>query len=620
MKIYFNHGPTRFARSVCGLVAGLALQAVLSHAQQSSLGVMRHFSVPDFHDPPHETQLRWLFKGAEARPQAGGLIYVRQITLEQFQPTGKRELLIESPECVFNSGTREASSTNTIRMQLQEGRFTLAGEGFHWQATNSLLMISNRVQTSLRGGWLTAAAGDAPAVSPLAGDVRVDAGEFTYDRNASLAAYRRNVRVASTNFSLASELLTFIVPEQDAGAVESLVAEQDVTIELGELQARGMRAVYTPTNGLLRLTGEALWRAENREGHGDELVLNSASMQMDVNGNARLRLPVTGAGFVPQRADAEGRGNDTDRFVTITSMRYQLQTNRASFTGDVRVVEQTGEQVRASLACDTLRAAFDATHQIQNFVAERDVVIEQDDRRLTGQRMNYDARTDVVELTGQPTWRDGERNGAGEVLQANLAGDRFIVRGGASLNLPGATDDQLLGALVTRSDSAIRSSTQTNEVAVAKPVKITCDEYELSPEQAVFRGDVRVDDTQMQLTCDLLTVTLAPGGTNVLDIVADRNVVMSLINASGQLTTATCTRAVYTAATEQLEFTGQPVVRQADGSRFAAGRIVMDRTTGKLTALEQFQGRLESPGSETNAPVLPFERRPSPRPTSPPSP
>lgn len=612
MKTNFHDHRTRVVLKVCGLVMGLALLAVLAVAQQSSLGVMRDFSVPDFHDPPHESQLRWLFKGAEARPQAGGLIVVRQITLEQFQPTGKREMLIESPECVFNSGLREASSTNTIRMQLQDGRFTLAGEGFHWQATNSLLVISNRVQTTLRGGWLASGDEPAPGASHAVGDAQVDAEQFTYDHRSMLAAYRRNVRVVSTNLNLASELLTFKLPEQGVGTVESLVAEENVAIGFGELRATGGKAVYTPGDGLMRLTGDPAWQADTREGRGDELLLDTASLRMQVNGGASLKLPVSGSGFIPQRADAVETTAETNRFVTLTAERYELQTNRASFTGGVRAVERAGEQVRASLTCGSLRSTFGASNQVQDFIAEQDVVLEQDERRLTGQRMNYDGDKGVAQLTGQPTWRDGERSGAGEVLLANLAGDQFIVRGGASLTMPGANDDQLLGALAIRPDSTRDGSAKTN-AAPATPVKITCEEYELSPERAVFRGAVRVDDAKMQLTCDLLTVRLAPGGTNVLDIVADRNVVMSLVETNGQLTTATCARAVYTAATGQIEFSSQPTVRRPDGSWFVAERIVMDRATGNLSAWGSYRGSLASPGGETNAPALLFERRPQRR-------
>jgi lipopolysaccharide export system protein LptA len=429
-----------------------------------------------------------------------------------------------------------------------------------------------------------------------------------------LAAYRRNVRVVSTNLNLASELLTFKLPEQGAGTVESLVAEENVTIGFGDLRATGGKAVYTPGDGLMRLTGDPAWQADTREGRGDELLLDSVSLRMQVNGGASLKLPVSGSGFIPQRVDAVETTAETNRFVTLTAERYELQTNRASFTGGVRVVEWAGEQVRASLTCGSLRSTFGASNQVQDFIAEQHVVLEQDERRLTGQRMNYDGAKGVAQLTGQPTWRDGERSGAGEVLLANLAGDQFIVRGGASLNMPGANDDQLLGALAIRPDPSRDGSAKTNDTAPATPVKITCEEYELSPERAVFRGDVRVDDAQMQLTCDLLTVTLAPGGTNVLDIVADRNVVMSLVETNGQLTTATCARAVYTAATGQIELSTQPKVRRPDGSWFVAERIVMDRATGNLSAQGSYRGSLTSPGGETNAPALLFERRPQTRP------
>ncbi|HEY9175403.1 MAG TPA: LptA/OstA family protein [Verrucomicrobiae bacterium] len=595
---------------------GFALLVVPASAQQPSLGVkLSKFNVPVYYEPPHQTQLRWLLKGAQATPQTNGTMLVEEVTLEEFQAAGAREMLIETPDCLFSYATREASSARPLKMLLQEGRFALEGEGFLWRQTNALLVISNRVRTTVRGGWLESTSSrEAQAEAPALGDVRILADQFIYDGKTTQAVYRGSVRVTATNLSLACEALTFRLPTSGVGAVDRLVAEQRVAIDYGELHATGEQAVFSPGDGMIQLTGQAQWQAQAREGRGDELLLNSTTTTLQVNGSAKLKLPISGTGFLPQEAAVAQTADATDRFVTITSERYEIQTSRASFTGGVEAVERAGNVTRARLTCSSLVAMFGGSNQVQQLVAEQRVVIEQGERRLAGEQARYDGASGVAELTGQPTWRDGDRSGRGEVLLANLQRSHFIVRGDASLTLPRAEAGSLLNALAIRPDEpAVAKPIAHSGAADGPPTLITCNEYELSPEAVAFRGRVRAEDTQMRLTCDTLTVKLSPGGTNVVGITADQNVVMSLIETNGQVTTATCAQAVYAAADEVLELLGQPLVRRSDGSSFTAPVVKLNRATGTVSALGKARAVWLTPGNETNSPVLPFDRKPNMR-------
>jgi lipopolysaccharide export system protein LptA len=279
----------------------------------------------------------------------------------------------------------------------------------------------------------------------------------------------------------------------------------------------------------------------------------------------------------------------------------------------VEAVEQAGDVTRARLTCGSLLATFGVSNQVQQLVAEQSVVMEQGERRLTGERARYDGASGVAELTGQPTWRDGARSGRGEVLLANLQRSQFIVRGDASLTLPRSEAGSLLNALAIRPGEPATAKPKSNSEASGTPTLITCDEYELSPEAVAFRGHVRAEDAQMQLTSDTLTVKLSPGGTNVVGITADQNVAMSLVETNGQVTTATCARAVYTAADEVLELTGQPLVRRPDGSWFTAPVVRLNRATGTISVLGKARAVWLPPGHETNSPALPFDSKPSKR-------
>ena len=607
--------PSRVLSPALNLVLLSGLLAVPAFAQQPSLGVtLSKFNVPVYYEPPNQTQLHWLLKGAQAIPQTNGTIFVEQATLEEFQTTGPREMLIETPDCLFSYATREASSTRPLKMLLQQGQFALEGEGFLWRQTNSLLVVSNRVRTTISGGWFESkTAGEARAAVPPLGDVQILADQFIYDGRTTQGVYRGSVRVTGTNLSLASEALTFRLPASGGGAVDQLVAEQHVTIDYGELHAASDHAVFSPGDGLMRLTGQARWQAQGREGRADELVLDITSMVLQANGGASLKLPVSGTGFLPQKAGDSQKVAPADRIVNITSARYEVQADRASFSGGVEVIERAGELTQTRLTCTSLVATLGGSNQVQQLVAEQRVVIEQGERRLTGERARYDGASGVAEFTGQPAWRDGARAGRGDVLLVDLPRSQFTVRGSASLSLPHADSGRLLNALVVKPAGTTPAPLKAGDAAGAPPTQITSDEYELSPEAVVFRGHVRVKDAQMQLTSDTLNIELSPGGTNVVGIIADRNVLVSLIETNGKVTTATCARAVYTATNEVLELTGQPSVQRPDGSFFTAPVVLLNRATGTISGLGKARIVWLPPGHETNAPTLFFDPKPNKR-------
>jgi lipopolysaccharide export system protein LptA len=594
--------------TVCLLGLAVAALGVAAQAQQVAPSVMKGYSVPDYYPPPHQTQLRSLLKGGEATLKPGEPVQVRRVTVERFLETGTREMLLEVPECSFDYTTREAWSPGPLKVQLQEGRFTLEGEGFFWQHTNLLLVISNRVRTDIRGGLVSQ--GTAPAL----GEARVVADQFVYDGQTTQAVYRGHVRVTGTNLALACGWLGFTLPATSAGVVDQLLAEQDVAIDFGDLHASGDHAVYAPGTGAMQLTGKAAWQAQGREGRGDELWLDSSTLSLRARGGAMLKLPVSGAGFIAQPEDAAVPPVETtNRFVTITSERYELQTNQVSFSGGVQMVERNGEVVNSRLACDSLSATFGPSNQVQTLVAEQGVVIEQGGRRLTGARATYDGATSAMQLTGQPEWRDGDRSGAGELLLANLRQNQFAVHGHASLSLPHTEAGGLFDALVGTTTNRSAKLAKTNAVA-APPTRITSDDYTFAPEEAVFRGHVVVDDAQMQLTTDALTLKLAPGGTNIVSITAEHNIVMSLVETNGQVTRVTCAQAVYAATNGVLELTGQPQVNRSDGSWFNAEVIGYNPATGSLSARRGMRGRIVEPASSaTNAPALPFNAKPGKR-------
>jgi len=572
----------------------LAAQLTAAPAQRQAFGVLSQFTWPDYYPPPHETQLRFLLKGGEAVPQAGGLLLVRQVTLEKFQETGARELLVSTPACLFNAATREAGSAETLRVQFGEDRLTLEGRGFLWQQTNALLIVSNGVRTTLRGGWLTG----QPDAAPTLGDAQIVADSFRYDGKASEAEYRGQVRVSATNLSLSGGRLLFVLPAAGPGRVQRLTMQQDVTAAFGPLRASGDEAVYWPDQDRMRLEGHATWHTGDRQGSGQQLLLDRATRTLHVEGEAALKLRLGRHSLLGQRAAPAPGSITTNQELVITAARYEVLTNAARFNGQVRAEDRAGETTVARLDCATLTVALDPDNQPHSLLAEGGVVIEAGPRQLAADRAEYAAATGLLQLTGDPAWRDGPRSGQGQTVLLDWQANRLTVRGNASLNLPQTEAARFFGPLGRpHSSPAASHSRQVSPESDAAQVR--CEEYTLEETGAAFRGGVQVRATQMQLTAATLDLTLATNGASVARLVANRDVVMSLVETNGQHTRITCARAQYTGADDLLELTGRPTVQQYSSSmtnRFEAERVTLHRATGQIRAQGRWSGSVLLPG------------------------
>jgi hypothetical protein len=127
------------------------LAAVVVRAQQNGGGHTSDFSSVEYFDAPHAQQMKSRMSGAEASPQPGGLLVIKQLKLEKFDVDGKVQVVVEAPECVYDSLNGTANSAGHLQMQTGDGKLHIEGEGFLWRQTNQWLTISNRVETVIDG-------------------------------------------------------------------------------------------------------------------------------------------------------------------------------------------------------------------------------------------------------------------------------------------------------------------------------------------------------------------------------------------------------------------------------------------------------------------------------------
>ena len=136
--------------------------------------------------------------------------------------------------------------------------------------------------------------------------------------------------------------------------------------------------------------------------------------------------------------------------------------------------------------------------------------------------------------------------------------------------------------------AAVRAQTNAPDAAARTPTEIYSDtaDFNTKTRVVIYRGHVRVDDSQMHLTCEVMTARTAEEGGHIENIVAEGNVIVDMVN-QGQTNHATGRKLVYTYKVEysvtndMAVLTGDPRFEQGN-SWMAADSISWERTTGNI--------------------------------------
>ncbi len=113
--------------------------------------VQKDFRIFDYYRGSQ--RLKTLLHGAEAEYLAHP-IPVRLLTIETYEESGATNLIAKARESLCDRTNRTASSAGPLDLRLADGRFSLSGVGFLWTQTNTTLLISNQVRSTLRGDLL----------------------------------------------------------------------------------------------------------------------------------------------------------------------------------------------------------------------------------------------------------------------------------------------------------------------------------------------------------------------------------------------------------------------------------------------------------------------------------
>jgi len=121
-----------------------AQPAVASHA--------RGFTSVEYYPVPLQQQMKSRLSGAEAQPEPGGLLVIKQLKLETFNTNGSPQAVVEAPECIYDAQHYTASSAGHLQLQNGDGKIRTEGDGFLWRQEDSFLTISNHVHTMIETG------------------------------------------------------------------------------------------------------------------------------------------------------------------------------------------------------------------------------------------------------------------------------------------------------------------------------------------------------------------------------------------------------------------------------------------------------------------------------------
>jgi hypothetical protein len=140
-------------RALLAAGAGLLFAIVLGvGAQQNGLQQANNFASTEYYGPTNQQQIKSILSGAEALPQPGGLLLIKQLKLEMFSPAGRLEWVVNAPECVYDTFKGVANSPGHLEVRSGDGKFRTEGDGFLWRQSEQKLTISNNVCSMIENG------------------------------------------------------------------------------------------------------------------------------------------------------------------------------------------------------------------------------------------------------------------------------------------------------------------------------------------------------------------------------------------------------------------------------------------------------------------------------------
>jgi lipopolysaccharide export system protein LptA len=335
--------------------------------------------------------------GKEATPLDNGRVEIKDFELQTLREQ-KTEFIARSPECVINVKEEFASSAAPLRGYNANTNFYIEGIGFLCTKSNSLLVISNNVETRIVKAAIKGQTPLATDTNAGGGILKIYSDHFRLLYQSNLAMYVGQVQVIDPRLTLTCDLLTTHFGTN--GAIQSVTAERNVVLtDTNGSRATGDMAVYTVvgTNETVDLIGHAHWS----DGQHD---VTARSFFYDGN-----RDELIGADQVKVHY-----ANNTRRAPRGTNDFSELFANEATISNATRKYSKE-----------------------QNIFAQGDVKMTNhfDHSYAESFRAVYTATNSVLELSGNPLFRNEHGEVSGYVLSIDRPNGAFHSRGNTQSKL-----------------------------------------------------------------------------------------------------------------------------------------------------------------------------------------
>lgn len=502
-------------------------------------------------------------KGDQAEPAGPGIFKIKNLHIDNYRADGQHDSTIDSSECFFDhKQTHDVWSEKDLALKTIDGRLSLKGVGYRF--SNSHLTISNKVEALMRRQALAETAGvtNSANTNDL---LRVTADRLEYFVDS--LTFRGQVHVIDAQGEVLCQTLKVKLGEKNA--LQEVEALEDVILKQKDTEARGNRAIYTPSSGLLRLYDNTRWRMGDREGESQLLILDRTNTTLRAETKVRMTIP---SSLLATNASAETTRTSTNKLTISADSFDYAPTNAithgaiAIFNGDVHAIDP-----QARLDCELLTIFFDRTNHLTRAVADRNVVITRTDGSIRGLRAIFE--NNEITVPSNPTWRLKENCGTAELLAFNPRTREVRALNKVRMEIPvaAATNVFLPGAATNRAPSL-----GTNILV------ITADYFTNKHNTATFAGAVRASEPRGQIDANKLELHLN-SSNRVQRVMADGDVIITENSAQ-----AIGQNADYNVQTGIIRLTGRPKVITEE-SETVAREFVVDLNKHQRQPLPPFK-------------------------------
>lgn len=118
-------------------------------------------------------------------------------------------------------------------------------------------------------------------------------------------------------------------------------------------------------------------------------------------------------------------------YIEADSLTLNQKDKKFNYQGKVKVTQ--GDM---TITTDLLEGIYNENNEIQTLNAKKNVVIVKGEKlRATGEKAVYDAKTEIITLTGNPEVTEGESQLLADIIKIYVAEDRSEAEGNVRMKL-----------------------------------------------------------------------------------------------------------------------------------------------------------------------------------------